>query len=64
MKKNVWLKSTRSGSTGTCTMCMRLNDGSTAVKDSKDPAGPVLVFTATQWQTFIDGVKTGYFDHS
>ena len=62
MKTNVWIKSTRSGNNGACTMCMRLEDGSTAVKDSKDPDGPVLTFTATEWDAFIRGVKAGEFD--
>jgi len=62
VKTNVWIKSTRSGNNGACTMCMRLEDGSTAVKDSKDPDGPVLTFTATEWDAFIRGVKAGEFD--
>ena len=62
MKTNVWIKSTRSGDSGACTMCMRLEDGSTAVKDSKDPDGPVLTFTAMEWDAFIRGVKAGEFD--
>ncbi len=62
MRENVWLKSTRSGDAGACTMCMRLEDGSTAVKDSKDPDGPALTFDASQWRAFIEGVKAGEFD--
>ena len=30
-----------------------------AVRDSKDPAGPVLVFGATQWRAFAAAIKTG-----
>jgi hypothetical protein len=28
-----------------------------AVKDSKHPAGPVLLFTASQWHAFIREVQ-------
>jgi hypothetical protein len=33
-----------------------------AVRDSKDPAGPVLVFTAPEWDAFVGGAKDGEFD--
>lgn len=32
------------------------------VRDSKDPDGPVLLFTQQGWETFIQGVKDGQFD--
>lgn len=32
------------------------------VRDSKDPAGPVLTFTPTEWAAFVAGVKAGEFD--
>ena len=32
------------------------------VRDSKDPDGPVLRFTAAEWQAFIAGAKDGEFD--
>jgi uncharacterized protein DUF397 len=56
-----WLKSSRSGSTE-CVLGARLEDGGMAVKDSKNPDGPVLVFTRDEWQAFIEGVKLGEFD--
>ena len=28
-----------------------------ALRDSKDPAGPALVFTPDEWQAFIAGVR-------
>lgn len=37
-------------------------DGRVAVRDSKDRAGPVLVFTPPEWQAFIGGVRGGEFD--
>ncbi len=39
-----------------------LNHGSRAVRDSKDPTGPALMFTATEWAAFTAGVRTGEFD--
>jgi Domain of unknown function (DUF397) len=58
----VWRKSSRSSGNGQCTMCARLEDGSMAVKDSKNPDGPALVFTAQEWSAFVEGVKLGEFD--
>ena len=36
--------------------------GAVALRDSKDPAGPALVFTRDEWETFGAGVKRGEFD--
>ena len=33
-----------------------------AVRDTKDRAGPVLVFTAREWEAFVGGVRGGEFD--
>ena len=32
------------------------------VRAAKDRAGPVLVFTATEWEAFVGGVRGGEFD--
>jgi hypothetical protein len=32
------------------------------VRDSKDPGGPRLAFTTSEWDAFIAGVKDGEFD--
>ena len=32
------------------------------VRDSKDPGGPVLSFTLTEWAVFLRGVKKGEFE--
>ena len=32
------------------------------VRDAKDRAGPVLVFTAAEWEAFVGGVRGGEFD--
>jgi hypothetical protein len=62
VKKNVWVTSTRSGTNGQCVMGMRLDDGVTLVRDSKNPDGPELAFTAQEWQAFLHGVKNNEFD--
>jgi hypothetical protein len=33
-----------------------------AVRDSKNPDGPVLIFTMAEWADFIQGVRQGTFD--
>lgn len=32
------------------------------LRNSRDPDGPVLVFTAREWDAFVAGVKRGEFD--
>jgi hypothetical protein len=56
-----WRKSTRSGTQGNCVQ-VRIVDGGVEVRDSKDPAGPVLRFTRAEWLAFLDGAKGDEFD--
>lgn len=59
----IWRKSARSGGQGgACVEVAELPDGGAAVRDSKNPNGPQLVFTHAEWQAFIGGVKDGEFD--
>ncbi|MEW2384178.1 DUF397 domain-containing protein [Micromonospora sp. NPDC047707] len=51
-----WRKSSRSGNSE----CVEVADnlpGVVGVRDSKDPAGPVLTFTPQAWRTFIARAK-------
>ncbi len=57
----VWRKSTFSNNTGACVEVADLDDGGRAVRDSKDPTGGHLRFTAAQWSTFTAGVRDGQF---
>lgn len=57
----VWRKSSRSSNQGACIEVADLNDGSRAVRDSKNPTGPALMFTAAEWAAFTAGVRTGEF---
>ncbi|WP_370355890.1 DUF397 domain-containing protein [Catenulispora sp. EB89] len=57
-----WRKASASGSSGSCVEVAWLPDGGRAVRDSKDPSGPHLKFTAREWAAFIDGVSKGEFE--
>lgn len=54
-----WVKSTRSSAqSSNCVEVARGTDY-VAVRDSKDPHGPALIFTHGEWQTFATDLKTG-----
>jgi hypothetical protein len=53
-----WQKSSYSSAQGNCVEVAPLPHAA-AVRDSKDPSGPVLRFTADAWQAFLSAVKDG-----
>jgi hypothetical protein len=59
----IWRKSSYSGSNGgDCVEIAVLSDNSRAVRDSKDPGGPVLAFGPDDWRAFTVAIKAGDFD--
>jgi len=57
-----WRKATASASNGTCVEVAQADDGAIAVRDSKDPSGPMLRFTKAEMAAWIDGCRAGEFD--
>ncbi|AHH15860.1 hypothetical protein DUF 397 [Nocardia nova SH22a] len=47
-----WFKSSHSQGASECVEVAWLADGSVGVRDSKNPTGPALVFTPTEWDAF------------
>ncbi|MYU09376.1 DUF397 domain-containing protein [Streptomyces sp. SID8361] len=58
----VWVKSRRSAADGNCVELAALAGGEVAVRNSRDPQGPVLVYTREEIAAFIAGVRDGEFD--
>lgn len=57
-----WVKSSHSGPTGgNCVEVAFLVDGAVAVRNSRHPAGPALVFPAQEWDAFVAGTKDGEY---
>ncbi|MEV4627831.1 DUF397 domain-containing protein [Micromonospora sp. NPDC049523] len=52
-----WRKSTRSNASGTCVEVADNLPGVVAVRDSKDPSGPVLTFEPDAWRGFVNRAK-------
>jgi hypothetical protein len=50
-----WQKSSHSSANGQCVEVAHL-DQAVAVRDSKNPNGPRLIFTRHEWESFVLGV--------
>lgn len=57
-----WRKSGRSNPSGNCVELAELPDGSIAVRNSREPDGPALVYTRAEIAAFVGGAKDGDFD--
>ena len=61
MQPTNWRKASYSNAGGNCVEVADLDDGGRAVRDSKDRSGPVLLFTAAEWQAFTACVRDGEY---
>lgn len=62
LSQAVWRKSSASGPN--CDNCVEVAfvGEAIAVRDSKSPEGPVLIFNQAEWDAFVGGVQDGEFD--
>ncbi|GHH94206.1 DUF397 domain-containing protein [Streptomyces capillispiralis] len=58
-----WIKSRHSNAEGNCVEVAPLTGGGIAVRNSRDPDGPALIYTPAELAAFLAGAKDGEFDH-
>lgn len=59
-----WQKSRRSSPSGNCVELAPLpGEAGVAMRNSRDPEGPVLVYTVKEIEAFILGARDGDFDN-
>ncbi|MFF3005378.1 DUF397 domain-containing protein [Kitasatospora sp. NPDC057940] len=56
-----WRKSSYSAQANECVEAGNIVADGMAVRDSKDPDGPVLAFSSDAWSDFLTGIKAGDF---
>ncbi|GGS88872.1 MULTISPECIES: DUF397 domain-containing protein [Nonomuraea] len=57
-----WRKSRYSNSQGNCVELAKLPDGGIAVRNSRFPDGPALIYTRDEIRALVLGAKDGEFD--
>ncbi|MEZ0073785.1 DUF397 domain-containing protein [Planotetraspora sp. GP83] len=57
-----WRKSRHSNPNGNCVELAELPDGQVAMRNSRHPGGPVLVYARQELAAFVLSTKDGEFD--
>ena len=57
-----WRKSRASNPRGDCVELAQLGSGAVAMRNSRDPHGPAIVYTTAEIAAFLAGAKAGEFD--
>lgn len=58
-----WRKSGRSSAQGNCVEVAMLPGGEVAMRNSRHPEGPALVFTYAEFEAFVLSAKDGDFNN-
>jgi hypothetical protein len=58
-----WRKSQRSNSQGACVELARLDAGTVAMRNSRDPQGTALIYSATAVRAMVSALRSGEFDY-
>jgi hypothetical protein len=58
----VWQKSERSNSQGACVELARLDSGTVAMRNSRDPQGTALIYPASAIRAMVGALRAGEFD--
>jgi len=61
LRRAAWRKSRYSNPSGNCVEMAELPAGRVAIRNSRDPEGPALIFTRAEWEAFLRGARDGGF---
>jgi hypothetical protein len=61
LSRALWHKSSHSGGNGGQCVEVASLPGLVAIRDSKNPDGPALIFTPDEWRAFAADVRDGEF---
>ena len=61
LRRAAWRKSRYSNPSGNCVEMAELPAGGVAIRNSRYPEGPALIFTRAEWEAFLRGARDGGF---